>query len=279
MHSPRQVITLTTDFGVDGPYVAALKGVILGLAPDAHVIDVSHRVAPQNVLEGAFIVCSIIDAYPRGTVHLAVVDPGVGTERALVALRVADQWVIAPDNGLPGALLVDRSDQGIWTITNPALRRSRVSNTFHGRDILAPAACHVATGGDPALLGPRRQSLNQLRNLQASETRLGYVGEVIYRDTFGNLITNIRESRLSGAPDSAWEVEIAGYRVRGISKTYGDRPHGSLVALVGSSGWLELAVVNGDAGRNLGASLGTTVLVTDTRRSVGPMLEARASAG
>lgn len=274
MSHDRPILTLTTDFGSDGPYVAALKGVILGYAAHAHVIDVTHRIAPQNVLEAAFVLSSIVDAYPPETVHLAVVDPGVGTKRDLVALRVAGQWIVAPDNGLPGALLRDRSAEAIRTISNPAIRRKHVSNTFHGRDILAPAACHLLLGRSAEELGPRRESLIQLSNFEARSTTDGLIGEVIFRDTFGNLVTNIREKCIGSAPPGAWDVEIAGQRVRGISGTYGDRSHGELVALIGSSGWLEVAVVNGDAGRQLGVSSGTTVWVQQSKLATG----ARASA-
>jgi S-adenosylmethionine hydrolase len=253
------IVTLTTDFGSQGPYVAAMKGVILSLAPDVQLIDVSHDIAPQNVLEGAFVLLGVIDAFPPDTVHLAVIDPGVGTDRRLVALRAADQWFLGPDNGLLGAVQQIHQLQGIWEITNPALRRNIVSSTFHGRDILAPAAAHLVQARDPDLLGPRLESIIRLVNFEPRSDELGVTGEVIFRDTFGNLVTNVTADRLGGTPLSDWSVEVAGQRIQGLSRTYADRPSGSLIALVGSTGWVEIALVNGDAGRFLTAGPGTTV--------------------
>jgi len=198
------ILTLTSDFGRDGVYVAAMKGAVLSIAPGAQLIDVSHAIAPQNILEGAFVLTGIVEAFPPGTVHLAVVDPGVGTDRRLVALSAAGQWFVAPDNGLLGGVIRGRMVAGIWEITNPKLWRSRVSSTFHGRDILAPAAAHLLLGRDPDELGPRRSKLITLANFEPRTDEHGIVGEVIYRDAFGNLITNVSASRLAYAPAGSW---------------------------------------------------------------------------
>jgi len=253
------ILTLTTDFGVTGPYVAALKGVLLDLAPCTQLVDVCHSISPQNILEGGFVLAGIVDVFPKGTVHLAVIDPGVGTERRLIAARVADQWFVLPDNGLLTGVARGRELSGIWELSNPALQRSVVSATFHGRDILAPAAAHLLRGGDPAELGPPRTRFITLRNFEPSPAEQGFVGEVIFRDAFGNLITNINADHLADAPPGSWAIEIAGERIEGIVRAYGDRPSGTLIALVGSSGWVEVAVVNGDAARQLTAGAGTTV--------------------
>lgn len=253
------ILTLTSDFGRDGPYVAAMKGVVLGLAPGTQLVDVSHAIAPQNVLEGAFVLAGIADAFPAGTVHLAVVDPGVGTYRRLVAVSAADQWFVAPDNGLLGGVIRGRVISGIWEITNPNLWRKRVSSTFHGRDILAPAAAHLVLGRDPDELGPRRSKIISLANFEPRTDEHGIVGEVIFRDAFGNLITNVSASRLAHSPPETWAVEIAGEEIEGLSRTYGDRPPGTVVAVAGSTGWIEIAVVNGDAARALTAGPGMTV--------------------
>jgi S-adenosyl-L-methionine hydrolase (adenosine-forming) len=253
------ILTLTTDFGMGGPYVAALKGVLLDLAPGTQFVDVCHTISPQNILEGGFVLAGIVDVFPRGTVHLAVVDPGVGTERRLIAVSVADQWFVLPDNGLITGVARGRNPSGTWEITNPALRRSVVSATFHGRDILAPASAHLVKGGDPAQLGPPLEKFITLRNFEPNADGQGFVGEVIFRDAFGNLITNINVDHLADVPRSAWVIEIAGERIDGILRTYGDRPTGTLIALIGSSGWVEVAVANGDAARQLTAGAGTTV--------------------
>jgi S-adenosylmethionine hydrolase len=252
-------LTLTTDFGPAGPYVAQLKGVILSRAPGARMIDVTHGIAPQNILEGAFMLASIIDSFPPDTVHLAVVDPGVGTNRKLVALRACDQWVVAPDNGLAGGILLKHQPQSMWEIKAESLPNPRLSNTFHGRDILAPAACHLLLGRDPALLGPPLRRMVQLANFEPRDTQNGLCGEVIFRDSFGNLVTNLSESLLRNRPAATWQFELGGQLINGLSNTYADRSHGELVAVIGSSGWLEVAVVNGDAGRQLGVGPGTTV--------------------
>jgi S-adenosyl-L-methionine hydrolase (adenosine-forming) len=253
------IITLTTDFGLSGPYVAAVKGVLLERAPGVQLVDVCHTIAPQNILEGGFVLANIVDAFPAGTVHLAVVDPGVGTERRLIAVSVAGQWFVLPDNGLITGVTRTRRPDAIRAITNPDIRRDVVSATFHGRDILAPAAAHLAQGRPPEDLGPTVSGFVALRNFDPSSDEHGCVGEVIFKDTFGNLITNIHGDRLAGSPADSYEVEIAGERISAVVRTYGERPTGTLVALLGSSGWLEIAVVNGDAGRFLTAGPGTTV--------------------
>jgi S-adenosylmethionine hydrolase len=253
------LVTLTTDFGLVGPYVAALKGVLLDLAPGTQIIDVCHTVSPQNVLEGSFVLAGIVDVFPRGTVHVAVVDPGVGTERRLIAVSVADQWFVLPDNGLITGVAQRQRLAGVWEISNPALRRAVVSTTFHGRDILAPAAAHLVRGGACTELGPQRDQFVTLRNFEPNAAEHGFVGEVIFRDAFGNLITNVSDVRLGNTPPDQWTIEIAGECIRGVIRTYGDRPPGSLVAVIGSSGWVEIAVVNGDAARQLTAGAGTTV--------------------
>jgi S-adenosylmethionine hydrolase len=253
------ILTLTTDFGHGGSYVAAMKGVLLGLAPGTQIVDVSHMVSPQNILEGAFVLAGIVDCFPPGTVHLAVIDPGVGTERKLIAARFAEQWFVLPDNGLISGVAQGHPPQGIWEITNPAIRRQVVSETFHGRDILAPAAAHLLRNGAPADLGNPVSRFIRLRNFDPTPDDGNHVGEVIFRDTFGNLITNLNAAHLSDIPAREWIVEIAGERIEGLSRTYGEKSTGSLIALVGSSGWVEIAVVNGDAGRHLTAGAGTTV--------------------
>jgi S-adenosyl-L-methionine hydrolase (adenosine-forming) len=253
------ILTLTTDFGSTGPYVATLKGVLLELAPGTQFVDVCHTISPQNILEGGFVLAGIVDVFPQGTVHLAVVDPGVGTERRLIAVSLAGQWFVLPDNGLITGVALGRTPAAIWEITNPAIRRPVVSATFHGRDILAPASAHLVRGGDPAELGPARDKFVTLRNFEPNADQDGFVGEVIFRDTFGNLITNVSAGHLANAPRDSWVIEIAGERIAGILRTYGERPAGTLIALVGSSGWVEIAVVNGDAARQLTAGPGTTV--------------------
>jgi hypothetical protein len=253
------IVTLTTDFGTLGPYVAAMKGIVLGITPGVQLVDVSHAISPQNILEGAFVLAGIVESFPRGTVHLAVVDPGVGTDRRLIAVSLDDQWFVLPDNGLITGAARGRTRGGIWELSNPALRRSTISPTFHGRDILAPAAAHLARGGDPAELGPARDRFITLRNFEPTTAPDGFTGEVIFRDNFGNLITNLPVEALGDTSPGDWTLELAGTRIEGLVRTYGEQPTGTLVSLIGSSKWVEIAVVNGDASEQLSAGPGTTV--------------------
>src|SRR5262245_9898137 len=182
------ILTLTTDFGTVGPYVAAVKGVVLGLAPGTQIVDVSHAIAPQNILEGSFVLAGVVDAFPEGTVHLVVVDPGVGTDRRLIAAQLKGHWFVLPDNGLLSGVARSQAPTGIWEITNPKVCRATISATFHGRDILAPAAAHLLLGRDPAELGPVRTKFITLRNFKLAETDSEFVAEIIFRDAFGNLV-------------------------------------------------------------------------------------------
>ena len=253
------ILTLTTDFGPDGPYVAAMKGVVLGTAPGTQIVDVSHLVTPQNILEGVFVLGCVLDSFSPGTVHLAVIDPGVGTNRKLKAVQVGGQWLLGPDNGLLGGVCRQRTIEGIWEISNPSIRRSVVSSTFHGRDILAPAAAFLLNAGSPDQLGPRCDSVLDIQMPEPLARGPEVTGEVIYRDRFGNLMTNVRSEHLVGHPPGSWIVEVAGVKINGLVRTFGERSAGQLVTLVGSSGWIEVAQVNGDAGQTLAVGPGTSV--------------------
>lgn len=266
-----KILTLTTDFGADGPYVAALKGVVLGLAPEARIVDISHAVTPQNIREGAFVLSSVLDAFLTGTVHLAVVDPGVGTERRLIAVAAGGHWFLAPDNGLIPAVIGDQVPDEIHVLSNPSLQRVPVSSTFHGRDILAPAAAHLLLDRDPNELGPRTSNLVPCESRVPRREGATWRGEVVFRDRFGNLITNVAVKQLAEVPPESWVVEIAGRRIVGLARTYGDWPTGTLLALPGSSGWVEITEVNGDAARRLAAAPGTPVQFRP-RRSTVPLL-------
>ncbi len=253
------IVTLTTDFGHEGPYVAAMKGIVLGMTPGATLVDVCHSIAPQNVLEGAYVLEGIVDAFPEGTVHLAVVDPGVGTSRRILAVQAAGQWFVLPDNGLITGVARAHGVEAVWEVANPSLARRKVAPTFHGRDVMAPAAAFLAGGGAPAELGPKVTDYILLRNFDLIPVERGCIGEVIFRDAFGNLITNFRGDHVAARAAAGCVVEVGGRRIDGIGRTYADSPPGSLIALMGSSGWMEIAVVNGDAGRMLSAGPGTTV--------------------
>ncbi|MCS7238243.1 MAG: SAM-dependent chlorinase/fluorinase [Thermoguttaceae bacterium] len=263
--SPRQtrpIITLTTDFGTAGPYVGAMKGVILGICPEVRIVDITHSIPPQDIRFGALILADAAFYFPPGTIHIAVVDPGVGTKRALIYAEIGQQRFLAPDNGLL-TLVFERGPVGrIIRLENSRYWRPEVSATFHGRDILAPVSAHLAGGLEPSQLGPEISEPVLLNWPQPIEGSDELAGEVVAVDTFGNLITNINAEHLVhlGRPEEL-EVEILSQRLAGICRTYGDRRPGEVVALVGSAARLEIAVVCGHAASRLAAQVGTPVRV------------------
>lgn len=257
----RKIITLTTDFGTADGYVGAMKGVILGLATGVHLVDISHDVPPQDVRHGSQVLATAVPFFPQGTIHVAVVDPGVGSARRGIAVQTPAAIFVGPDNGLFTPFLDERS--ACVALTNPATHRQPVSATFHGRDIFAPVAAHLANGLALAELGPR---VVDPISLPVSKPRRLADGqqsaEVVHVDRFGNLITNLRLSEAHPLPQDLADIRIV---IKGqtlpLAYTYAGVPVGALVALVGSSGYLEIAVREGSAAERLGAGSGTPVEV------------------
>jgi len=251
------LLTLTTDFGRDSPYVAAMKGVILSINPAATIVDISHGIAPQNIAEGAFALGETTRWFPADTIHVAVVDPGVGTARQIVYARVSEHQYICPDNGLLSYVCRDRRADTIFEVTNRSLFLAEVSNTFHGRDIMAPVAARLSLGLAPAQLGPPLESLNLFGWPRPERRAKCVVGRILYADSFGNLITNIRREDLPSDIEPAYFfVETAQHQFDGIVRTYFESPPGTPVALFGSSGLLELAIVEGNAAIELEIPVG-----------------------
>ena len=243
-------ITLTTDFGTRDYYVAAMKGVILGIAPHATIVDITHEIEPQNVAQAAFILRHTWASYPPGTVHVAVVDPGVGSQRGILAGRYAAQVVIAPDNGLITLVHRELPLEALHLVTNSEFFRQPVSHTFHGRDIIAPVAARVATGVRLERLGPAAGGVEMLQLADVKPlTPRGLRGVVLFADRFGNLVTNISQAHLAELirqhPDVA--VYIDERQIGFIRRTYSDVSPGQPLALVGSCGQLEIAVNGGRA--------------------------------
>ncbi len=239
----KAVITLLSDFGTVDGFVGAMKGVILGLAPGTNIVDLSHDIPAQNIRAGAWALREAATHFPRGTIHVAVVDPGVGTARRPIALRADGHWYIGPDNGLL-SLAAAEATSGVL-LENPEYRRSTVSNTFHGRDIFAPAAGHLAAGVDPGQLGPSLAEWERLETPEPTVAPGRVVGQVIHVDQFGNLITNIRSRDLAGGDD--WRVSWNGKEIGVVRRTFGDVARGGWVAYSGSSGLLEIGVRDGRA--------------------------------
>lgn len=253
------LITLTTDFGADSPYAAAMKGVIVRINPRARIIDLSHQLPPQDVVHGAFFLAEAVPYFPLETLHVAVIDPGVGTGRKLLYVEVAGRRLLAPDNGVWTMLGAGRAPERVHELTEPAYRRAEVSPTFHGRDILAPAAGHLSLGLDPGRLGPRVAQWVSLPLPCPVADGHEVHGEVLFVDHFGNLITNVRASTLPA--EGPAEVVVEKAPVRRWVRTYGEASPGELVALISSGGFLEIAVAQGDASRRLGVRRGAAVRV------------------
>ncbi len=261
MASP--IITLLTDFGLQDGYVASMKGVILTICPQAAIIDITHAIPPQDIRSAAFVLHTVRSSFPRGTIHVVVVDPGVGTERKGIAIQTPGCMLIGPDNGVFSWVLRDTPPLGARSLENAQLQRPTVSATFHGRDVFAPAAAHLASGVALEALGPPCTPLVaewSTPSLEAGALR----GEVIHIDRFGNAITNITAKDLESfaAGPGALCVRTKDRTIGPLSRTYGDRQPGRLLALIGSSDHLELAVNRGHCARSLDLKLGDLIYVT-----------------
>lgn len=258
------LITLLTDFGVADGYVGIMKGVMFGIAPSVQIVDLSHEIGPQDIRAGALILRSAIPFFPRATVHVAVVDPGVGSVRAAVVVQsCAGNFFVAPDNGLVApAVEADGGAVGIWRIENPSYIRSMVSNTFHGRDVFAPAAAHLAIGIAAEQFGVRLPSLTPLALPKPARSATCVRGEVIYVDRFGNLVTNISHSDLDAVATNRVSVSMPNVLDIPLVKAYAHGAPSGPLAIINSWGLLEIAVRDGNAARQLGATYGATVTVS-----------------
>jgi len=257
------LITIMTDFGVRDGFTAVMKGVILNIAPATTIIDVTHLISPQNVREGAIVFGRGAGYYPDGTIHICVVDPGVGTARRPLAARFDTQTYVGPDNGLI-TLMHARAKREGWPMAFYHLNQSKywlpeISNIFHGRDIFAPVAAHLAAGVPLASVGSPIDDPVLFLLSPVESTPNGVRGEIIHIDHFGNIATNIRQADLSQLGEAS--VTVRGVEMRRLVRTFGDRAPGELVALINSVGELAIAVVNGNAGQRLGAQVGDSVEV------------------
>ena len=252
------IVTLLTDFGTRDTFVGVMKGVILSIAPDARLVDLTHHVPPQDVHAGAFALKTAYRYFPPGTVHLAVVDPGVGGARRPVAAHIGDYLFVGPDNGLLSHVLAREPLRRAVALDNVRYHLP-VSRTFHGRDIFAPAAACLAAGTPLESLGTPLQRLLTLP-LSCPVVRPEQItAHVVYVDVFGNLFTDVTEE--TAADWGALEAEIGGRRLPASAASYSAVPEGHPVALFGSSGHLEIAVRNGSASRQFGLHIGDTVLL------------------
>ena len=272
--SQSQPIVLTTDFGLDDPYVGVMRGVVLGINPGASVIDLTHQIRPQNVGQAGFVLGTSYRFFPPGAIHVVVVDPGVGTARIALLLVTPHGRFLAPDNGVLSYVLRDYLDAPperagrvevpksltAYSLTNPRYWLHPVSHTFHGRDIFAPVVAHLSLGVCPQALGEPVVHLCWLPSPHPIRQNNTIRGEVISVDHFGNLVTNIPAAMLVETPGI--DLHIRGRVIKGLSQTYygnEQSAESALVALVGSHGYLEVAVRNGSAALTLGVDVGEPV--------------------
>jgi len=261
--APRPLITLLTDFGTRDAYVASMKGVILSLNPTAQLVDLSHEVPPQDILAGAFILAEAAAYFPPGTIHLGVVDPGVGSHRRALAARCCGHYWVGPDNGLFHLAFSRALDLALVSLENPAYFRPQVSATFHGRDIFAPVAAHLSLGVDLDRCGPRITDPVSLNFPNPGFSPEAIRGEIVYVDRFGNLVTNLRVDEVtSRLAELGWRLKAGPLTLRGLARTYADAAPGEFLALEGSHGFVEIACAMDSAAHRLQAGAGLAVEIS-----------------
>lgn len=237
-----------------------MKGVVLRLAPWVNIVDLTHEIAPGDIRAGAFALAASYAFFPRGTVHVVVVDPGVGTSRRALAVRTLDYFFVGPDNGVLSWALAEQKIQAIHALENEDYFLPKISSTFHGRDVFAPVAAHLARGVKINKLGRSLTDLARLGGPEPKDTRYGVQGEVLYVDRFGNAITNISTEALRSLK-APLAIFLRSKRVCPLAKTYQSVHSGELLAVVGSTGFLEVAVNGGSAAKRLGLRPGSTIEV------------------
>ncbi len=257
------IVTLITDFGPKGEYSGALKGVILKINPRCQVIDITHQIAPHDIQEASFVLRNIFSYYPTGTVHVVVVDPGVGTKRRPIILKKAGSFFVGPDNGIFSSILSGKGRVEGYEITRQDFFLTPVSTTFHGRDIFAPVAGYLSRGKDPSLFGPRVEDFIRTSWPQPLVKKQKLLGQVLWLDSFGNLITNIsREDYERIIEGGNLQIKGKGWKIQRLHRTYGEGQPGEPLALFGSTGFLELTVNQGCARKILSLNPGDPVIIT-----------------
>lgn len=258
-----KIITLLTDFGIKDGYPGVMHGVIYGIAPDTRITDITHSIGPQDILEGSLVWNRAYLYFPAGTVHVAVVDPGVGTQRRPIAARIGEYYFVCPDNGLLTPMLDQARERNlpveIVHLDQPRFWLPQISSVFHGRDIFSPAAAHLANGVSLAELGTPITDPVRFEVPRPEKIDSGWRGQVLSIDHFGNLRTNLDSSHLRGM--GGLVVRIAGKTIHGLSNTFGDQPQGTLIALIDSDDDLAICIVGGSAERETGVKNGAVVEV------------------
>jgi S-adenosyl-L-methionine hydrolase (adenosine-forming) len=250
------LITLTTDFGLQDSFVGIMKGVIARINPNVGVVDLTHGIPAQDVLAGALTLRHSLRYFPRGTIHVAVVDPGVGSARRSLLIERDGNYFVGPDNGLLSLAIGEKKPDRVVQLSNPAYHLQPTSATFHARDVFAPAAAHLSLGVPLLSFGEKLETYEQLVLPKPIGSRNGVDGEIIYIDNFGNLFTNIEEHDLTGLAAKRCEIVIGPIRIRGLAPNYAAARSGDFVAVVNSWGLLEIAVYRGNAQQNSGVKIG-----------------------
>jgi S-adenosylmethionine hydrolase len=258
---PEPLITLTSDFGTRDGYAGAMKGVIRSVAPHVRVEDITHEIPPGNIRAGAWALRTAVPFFPRGSVHVAVIDPGVGTDRHAMVLQADSQYLIGPDNGVFSWVIREASNVTAWKLSNDSWRPAKESHTFHGRDLFSHAAALMVQEGDlnricGAEFTPACENWAQIIPVQP-----GAAGEVVHIDAFGNVITNLQLAETSFDPTLTVSIPERNLNFREMNRTYGDVAEGNPLLLVGSHGFLEIAVRQGSAATKFGISLGDRIVV------------------
>lgn len=255
------LITLTTDFGLEDEYAGLMKGVIRSIHPDIPVVDLTHHIPPHDLEWTAYMIYYGFQYFPEGSIHVIVVDPGVGSSRQIKFMEAAGHYFLFPDNGLITKVYARYEPEVIWSITNREYYLEHVSNTFHGRDIFAPVAAHLSKGIHPSTLGVRSRELNLLTLNQPQCFEKEIVGHVIHVDRFGNLITNIESKQVNTLTENFEELTIymAHHTLKGIAQSYSERDAGEPLAIIGSRDLLEVAVNKKLAASFLGCRKGDEV--------------------
>jgi len=263
---PRKIATLTTDFGLKDPYAAEIKAAILNICPNAALIDITHGIAKFDIRMGAYVLASASPYFPNGSVHVAVVDPGVGSQRRPILVQTTQGFFVGPDNGI---LMLAAEKQGITRVhelSNPQLMLPKVSNTFHGRDIFAPAAAHLLNGVKPAEFGPEIREAVKPEFAKVTLKNGFLVGEVLHIDGFGNIITNINEEEVAQSRlKAAVNVKLPTCKMKlSLFKAYGETKVREPLALIGSHGFLEIALNQGNAAKRFKTKPGDKITASPT---------------
>ena len=256
-----RLITLTTDFGHKDPFVGIMKGVIFGINPQAQVIDLSHGIPPQDILAGALVLQHSLPFFPPGSIHVAVVDPGVGSNRKPILIGVEGAYFVGPDNGILSLAVEKKKIDWVVELSEETYHLKPKSTTFHGRDIFAPVAAHLSLGIPASEFGDPVADYVRLRRPEVVKTAGSIQGEVLYIDGFGNLITNIRERDLQTFPSQNCSISVSSVTIHGISPHYSRAGTNPYVAVINSWGLLEISCFNGNAHRRSGVKIGDAVSV------------------